>query len=72
MKTKIRVQIDLSKKLISKLDSIKENSGASSRTEVIRKALSIYGDIIEQTNRGSKFGFLESNGSLNWYIIPVE
>jgi alanyl-tRNA synthetase len=60
---KARIQFDFSKESINKLDEIVETVNASTRAEVIRKALTLFTQILEADQRGAQFMFKEKDGS---------
>jgi hypothetical protein len=63
-KGKSRVQFDLSKESLKKLDEIAEVVGASTRAEVIRRALFLYTEALEARSRGAEVFFHEADGTL--------
>jgi metal-responsive CopG/Arc/MetJ family transcriptional regulator len=67
---KARVQFDFSKESLEKLDEIVTAVKAPTRAEVIRRALTLYTEILEAQNRGAKIFFKESDGTLV-QVMPV-
>jgi uncharacterized protein (UPF0305 family) len=62
--SKARVQFDFSKESLDKLDEIKDTVNASTRAEVIRRALTLFTEVLEAENRGAKVMFQEKDGTL--------
>jgi metal-responsive CopG/Arc/MetJ family transcriptional regulator len=67
---KARVQFDFSKESLAKLDEIKSTVNAATRAEVIRRALTLYTEILEAETRGAKILFRETDGTLI-QIMPL-
>lgn len=61
---KARVQFDFSKESLAKLDEIVSAVNASTRAEVIRRALMLYTEVLEAEKRGAKIFFREPDGTL--------
>ena len=61
---KARVQFDFSRESLAKLDEIKTLVSATTRAEVIRRALTLYTEVLEAEQRGAKLMFRETDGSL--------
>lgn len=61
---KARVQFDFSRESLEKLDEIVANVNASTRAELIRRALTLYTEVLEANKRGAKIFFRESDGTL--------
>ena len=61
---KARVQFDFSKESLDKLDEIVEKVNASTRAEVIRRALTLFTEILAAEKRGAKVMFREQDGTL--------
>lgn len=59
---KVRVQFDFSKKSLSKLDELVEALGAGTRAEVIRRALTIFTELLNAEQRGAALVLREANG----------
>ena len=60
---KVRVQFDFSKESLEKLDEIVTSVQASTRAELIRRALMLYTELLDAHNRGAKIFFHESDGT---------
>jgi len=67
---KARVQFDFSRESLAKLDEIVSIVSASTRAEVIRRALTLYTEVLEAEKRGAKILFRESDGTMV-QIIPL-
>jgi len=67
---KARVQFDFSKDSLAKLDEIVSAVNASTRAEVIRRALTLYTEVLEAEKRGAKICFREPDGTLI-QILPL-
>ena len=67
---KARVQFDFSRESLAKLDEIVSVVSASTRAEVIRRALTLYTEVLEAEKRGAKILFRESDGTMV-QIIPL-
>jgi hypothetical protein len=63
VKKKKRLQLDCSDRTVARLDSILERTGASSRAEVIRRALELYGCCIALRDNGAEIVLREENGT---------
>lgn len=61
--TKARIQFDFSKDSLAKLDELVKVVNATTRAEVIRRALTLYTNILEAENRGAKIQLLEPDGT---------
>lgn len=70
MQDKARVQFDFSKESLTKLDEIVSAVNASTRAEVIRRALTLYTEVLEAEKRGAKIFFREPDGSMI-QIMPL-
>ncbi len=55
MAKKQRLQFDLTPEAIEQLDQLKDLADASTRADVIRKALRLYSWFISERNSGSEF-----------------
>lgn len=62
-KDTVRVQFDFSKQSLDKLDEIVKQVNAATRAEVIRRALTLYTEILEAKQRGAEIHFRETDGS---------
>lgn len=67
---KARVQFDFSKDSLDRLDEIVESVNASTRAEVIRRALTLYTEVLAAEKRGAKVLFREKDGTLI-QIMPL-
>jgi metal-responsive CopG/Arc/MetJ family transcriptional regulator len=61
---KARVQFDFSKESLDKLDEMVESINASTRAEVIRRALTLFTEILSAEKRGAKVLLREKDGTL--------
>lgn len=61
---KARVQFDFSRESLEKLDEIVSTVSASTRAELIRRALTLYTEVLEANKRGAKIFFREADGTL--------
>lgn len=60
---KIRVQFDFSPDSFENLENLVKVFGASSKAEVIRRALTLLTDALEEEDKGGKLGFRKSDGT---------
>jgi len=60
---RVRVQFDFSESSLDSLDKLRANFGAASRAEIVRRALMLLNDYVVEENRGSKLGFMKSDGT---------
>ena len=58
-----RVQFDFSEQSLQKLDEIVKQVNAATRAEVIRRALTLYTEILEAKQRGAEIHFREADGT---------
>jgi len=58
-----RVQFDFSEQSLEKLDEIVKQVNAATRAEVIRRALTLYTEILEAKQRGAEIHFREADGT---------
>jgi hypothetical protein len=70
MQEKARVQFDFSKDSLAKLDEIVRTVDATTRAEVIRRALTLYTEVLDAQQRGARIYFRESDGSMV-QIMPL-
>ena len=49
-----RIQLDLTPKMADLLDDLVERTGAASRAEVIRRAISVYNLLLLETEKGRR------------------
>lgn len=61
---KARVQFDFNKESLDKLDEIVEALNASTRAEVIRRALTLFTEVLAAEKRGAKVLLREQDGTL--------
>lgn len=64
VESKARVQFDFSKESLKKLDDLVQKTGASTRAELIRRALALYTEVLEAEDRKAKILFREKDGTL--------
>jgi hypothetical protein len=69
-KARVRVQFDFSKESLTKLDEIVLRVNASTRAEVIRRALTLLTEVLEAEGRGAKMLFREADGT-TIQIMPL-
>lgn len=50
---RVRLNLELTENVVDRLERLRELSEADSRTEVIRRALSVYDLLLEQSNQGA-------------------
>lgn len=62
VQTKARVQFDVSKKSLEKLDQLVEALGAGTRAEVIRRALTVFTELLNAEQRGATLVIRDANG----------
>lgn len=62
IQAKARVQFDFSKKSLDKLDDLVEALGAGTRAEVIRRALTVFTELLNAEQRGATLVIREVNG----------
>ena len=56
---KQRVQLDLTDKMCRLIDSLAVDTGAASRAEVIRRAISLYGILCEEKKAGKRIELID-------------
>ena len=56
---KLRVQLDLTDKMCALIDWLAEETGAASRAEVIRRALSLYGILCQEKQAGKRIEVID-------------
>lgn len=59
---KVRVQFDFNKKSLDKLDELVDLVGAGTRAEVIRRALTLFTELLSADQRGAKLMLREQDG----------
>jgi len=67
---KARVQFDFSRTSLEKLDEMVASTKASTRAELIRRALTLYTEVLEADKRGAKIFFREADGTMI-QIMPL-
>lgn len=60
---KSRLNIELTQEAVSQLQRVQENSGSTTLTEAIRRALALYDLVLEQQKIGGKIIFEHADGS---------
>jgi metal-responsive CopG/Arc/MetJ family transcriptional regulator len=61
---KARVQFDFNKESLDKLDEMVEAINATTRAEVIRRALTLFTEVMAAEERGAKIFFREKDGTM--------
>ncbi len=64
-----RVQLDLPKKSLQRLQDLKRSTEASSYAEVIKNALRLYESVIAEAEAGSSFLVRAAKGQIKEYLI---
>ena len=59
---KKRIQFDLTQPMVYTLDQLVEQTGATTRSEVIRRAIDIYRRLLDERLKGSVLVFVDKNG----------
>lgn len=59
---RVRIQFDLTPAMRELLDKLVDESGASTRAEVMRRALSIYSILIDETSSGKRVVLVADDG----------
>src|SRR5258708_17458455 len=67
-KDKERVQLDFLPEALSRLDVLKEMTGATTRAETIRQALRFYDWFIHETDPGSTIQIKNAEGEITAYF----
>lgn len=62
-KDSVRVSLRLSKEVKARLDDVCERSSSESLTEVIRRSLTLYDALLEETDRGSTIVLRDKDGN---------
>lgn len=65
-----RVQFDFSKQSLERLDEIVKEVNAATRAEVIRRALTLYTEVLAADQRGAKICFQEKDGK-QIHLLPL-
>ncbi len=68
---KARVQFDFSKESLDKLDELVESVNASTRAEVIRRALTVFTEILAAEKRGAKILVREKDDNTLIQWMPL-
>jgi Arc/MetJ-type ribon-helix-helix transcriptional regulator len=68
---KARVQFDFSKDSLDKLDELVESVNASTRAEVIRRALTVFTEILAAEKRGAKILVREKDSDTLIQWMPL-
>ena len=55
-------QFELNPEMTDLVDSLKTKTGASTRAEVVRRALSYFSEMLREIERGGKVEIVEPNG----------
>jgi IS1 family transposase len=66
-----RVQLELAERSFDRLAALKEKTEASSYTEVVRNALRLYENLIEQHDAGKHFFLKDNSGNITEYELFV-
>jgi len=69
-KDRVRVQFDFSKQSLERLDEIVKEVNAATRAEVIRRALTLYTEVLSADQRGAKICFQEKDGK-QIHLLPL-
>lgn len=64
-----RVQFDFHPKAIARLDELVDETGATSRAEVVRRALALYDQFLTAEKSGKRAVFREEDGSEQAILI---
>lgn len=65
-----RVQFDFSKQSLERLDEMVKEVNAATRAEVIRRALTLYTEVLAAEQRGAKVFFHEKDGA-QIHLMPL-
>jgi metal-responsive CopG/Arc/MetJ family transcriptional regulator len=63
MAGKVRLNLELAEEVVLRLDELARLSGSTNRTEVIRRALSMYDVLLTKSVRGAELLIRESDGT---------
>jgi hypothetical protein len=58
-----RVNLDLDSKVKSRIENLRERSGATTLSEVVRRALVLYDVVLENYSKGGMLVFINDDGS---------
>jgi hypothetical protein len=67
---RIRVQFDMGKESVERLDRIRERTAASSRADVIRRALGLYQYVLEELEDNAVLYFEKKGGEKTRIVFP--
>ena len=67
---KVRIQFDFSRDSLARLDEIVEGTFAASRAEVIRRALTLYSEVVRASRRDAQLQIVEPDGGLT-RLLPL-
>lgn len=70
-KSTTRVQLELADKSFERLNALKEKTESTSYTEVVKNALRLYEDFIEQYEQGKRFYLEDAEGKTTEYRVFV-
>lgn len=66
---KVRLQFDFSKEAVEKLDELKDRLGASSRAEVIRRALALMDRVSSSSQAGAEITIQNPKGEKQHLVL---
>lgn len=69
MSEKIRLQFDFNQEAVEKLDELKERLGASSRAEVIRRALALMDRVSTSSQAGAEITIKGPKGDQQHLVL---
>lgn len=64
-----RVQLDLPPRSMQRLTAMKDKTEAASYAEVVRRALQVYEDLVNQIDQGNEFMIRKENGDTYPYNV---
>jgi hypothetical protein len=67
---KIKIQFDFSPQHLKMLDTLVDNTGASTRAEIVRASVNLYHKILSECSKGSAFGFVLRDGTFRELLLP--
>ncbi len=68
---RIRLQLDLTERVVLRLDNLVEDTDASTRAEVARMALMIYCQLVESYVAGGRILIVMPDGSSRELLLPI-
>jgi hypothetical protein len=71
MPKKQRIQLDLSPMQQAKLKAMRDQLDAASYSEIFRRAMLIYGKILDAEQAGRKFGFIEGGDGEEHQFVEI-